>query len=97
MRISDWSSDVCSSDLVVFFFGALSVFDREIDRWAIPASRFDAQPMPSFDTVLRPVFETMQPSADRIERMRDKVNGPLPERFTAIGRAAGREKSGLYV
>jgi len=68
--------------MVVFFFGALSVFDREIDRWAIPASRFEAQPMPSFDTVLRPVFETMQPSADRIEQMRDKVNGPLPERFT---------------
>lgn len=72
--------------MVVFFFGALSVFDREIDRWAIPASRFDAQPMPSFDTVLRPVFETMQPSADRIERMRDKVNGPLPERFTVPAR-----------
>ena len=23
--------------VVVFFFGSLSVFDREIDRWAIPA------------------------------------------------------------
>ena len=27
--------------VVVFFFGSLSVFDREIDRWAIPASRFE--------------------------------------------------------
>ena len=26
-----------------FFFGALSVFDREIDRWAIPETRFDPQ------------------------------------------------------
>lgn len=68
--------------MVVFFFGALSVFDREIDRWAIPSSRFEAQPMPSFDKVLKPVFETMQPSADRIDRLRDKVNGPVPTHFT---------------
>ena len=32
--------------VVVFFFGALSVFDREIDRWAIASSRFEPQPMP---------------------------------------------------
>jgi len=68
--------------MVVFFFGALSVFDREIDRWAIPSSRFEAQPMPSFDKVLKPVFETMQPSAQRIDRLRDKVNGPVPTHFT---------------
>ncbi len=24
--------------MVVFFFGSLSVFDREIDRWSIPES-----------------------------------------------------------
>ena len=24
--------------IVVFFFGSLSVFDREIDRWAIPGT-----------------------------------------------------------
>ena len=51
--------------VVVFFFGSLSVFDREIDRWAVPASRFAPQPMPSFDRVLRPVFESMQPSPQR--------------------------------
>src|SRR5690606_1573703 len=27
--------------MVCFFFGALSVFDREIDRWAIPETRFE--------------------------------------------------------
>ena len=38
--------------LVVFFFGALSVFDREIDRWAIPDTRFEPHPLPSYDNLL---------------------------------------------
>ena len=29
--------------MVAFFFGALSVFDREIDRWAMPETRFEPQ------------------------------------------------------
>ncbi len=72
--------------MVVFFFGALSVFDREIDRWAIPQSRFAPQPMPSFDKVLRPVFEGMQPTRESIERMKDKVDGAMPERFDTVRR-----------
>lgn len=67
--------------MAAFFFGALSVFDREIDRWTIPASRFEAQPMPSFDRILKPAFETMQPSREGLDFIRDKVDGPLPERF----------------
>lgn len=70
--------------IVVFFFGSLSVFDREIDRWAVPASRFAPQPMPSFDRVLRPVFESMQPSPQSIEQMRSRVNGPMPEHFDVV-------------
>ena len=70
--------------MIAFFFGALSVFDREIDRWAVPASRFEPQPMPSFDKILKPVFESMQPKADAIEAMRPEVNGPMPERFETI-------------
>ena len=38
--------------MIAFFFGALSVFDREIDRWAIPQSRYEPQPMPSFFAAL---------------------------------------------
>ena len=72
--------------MAVFFFGALSVFDREIDRWAIPQSRFEPQPMPSFDKVLLPVFESMQPNAEQIDFMRDRVNGPMPERFETVRR-----------
>ena len=70
--------------IVVFFFGSLSVFDREIDRWAVPASRFAPQPMPSFDRVLRPVFESMQPSPQSIEQMRSRVNRPMPEHFDVV-------------
>lgn len=47
--------------MVVFFFGSLSVFDREIDRWAIPDTRYEPQPMPSFDKMLAPIFKEMQP------------------------------------
>jgi len=68
--------------IVVFFFGAMSVFDREIDRWSIPASRFEPQPMPSFDKLLRPIFEDMQPLEPARAAMRDHVNGPLPDKFT---------------
>ncbi|RRS05784.1 PepSY domain-containing protein [Aquabacterium soli] len=70
--------------MIAFFFGALSVFDREIDRWAVPASRFEPQPMPSFDKILKPVFESMQPTRESIDAMRPQVNGPLPERFETI-------------
>ena len=64
--------------VVVFFFGSLSVFDREIDRWAIPASRFAPQPMPSFDKVLRPVFESIQPGKESLDKARTLIDGPLP-------------------
>ncbi|MBZ8142325.1 peptidase [Rubrivivax gelatinosus] len=69
---------------VAFFFGALSVFDREIDRWAIPQTRFEAQPMPSFDRMLRPIFEQMQPDADNVRALRGLVDGPLPERWDRV-------------
>ena len=67
--------------VVVFFFGSLSVFDREIDRWAIPASRFEPQPMPSFDKMLGPIFSEMQPLEPARAAMAGQVNGPLPDKF----------------
>lgn len=70
--------------MAVFFFGALSVFDREIDRWAIPESRFEPQPMPSFDKLLRPIFEEMQPSKESINEMSSRVNGAMPERYDTV-------------
>ncbi len=65
--------------MVCFFFGALSVFDREIDRWAIPQSRFEAQAMPSFDNVLKPIFESITPDEDELELARERAVGELPK------------------
>lgn len=72
--------------MVVFFFGALSVFDREIDRWAVPESRFEPQPMPSFDRILKPAFEKMQPAKEGVALLEGRVNGPIPERFDTVRR-----------
>lgn len=70
--------------MVCFFFGSLSVFDREIDRWAIPETRFPAQPMPSFDTMLLPILRTLRPDADHyaddMARLHDPSRGPVPPR-----------------
>lgn len=70
--------------MVCFFFGALSVFDREIDRWAIPDTRFEPQPMPSFDHLLLNVYEKMEPDAAEYERMmpvyHDPSAGPMTPR-----------------
>jgi uncharacterized iron-regulated membrane protein len=68
--------------MVCFFFGALSVFDREIDRWAIPETRFDAQPMPSFDRVLAPILERLRADPDELELAAGQVVGELPHADT---------------
>ncbi len=70
--------------MAAFFFGSLSVFDREIDRWAIPATRIEPQPIPSFEKVLRPAFERMQPTSEAIDAMRPRVDGEMPARFDAV-------------
>lgn len=63
--------------MVVFFFGSLAVFDREIDRWATPSSRFEAQPMPSYDAMLAPIFAALEPEQEELEAARERVGGPL--------------------
>ena len=65
--------------MAAFFFGALSVFDREIDRWAIPETRFAPQPMPSFDQVLAPIFKRIVPEEHELDEARARVGGPLPD------------------
>ena len=64
--------------MAVFFFGSLSVYDREIDRWAIPSTRFEPQPMPSFDRLLEPAFRRLQPTALTMEEARSRSTGTLP-------------------
>lgn len=68
--------------MVCFFFGALSVFDREIDRWAIPETRYEPQPMPSFDKMLLPIFKKIEGDPESYELAQDEVIGELPPRET---------------
>ena len=70
--------------MAAFFFGSLSVFDREIDRWALPETRFAPQPMPSFDKLLQPIYAGMQPNAESRKEMQELVNGPLPAHFDTV-------------
>lgn len=65
--------------MACFFFGSLSVYDREIDRWAIPESRFAPQPMPSFDKMLEPAFRRIKLDAAAREEAQTRNDGPLPE------------------
>lgn len=71
--------------IVVFFFGSLSVFDREFDRWALPDTRFDPQPMPSFDQVLLPALQKIEPDeadyAANMPLLHDPAKGPLTPRI----------------
>ncbi len=71
--------------IVVFFFGTLSVFDREIDRWALPETRFAPQPMPSFDTMLLPALRQVEPDPQeyraKIDRLHDAAQGPATPRL----------------
>lgn len=74
--------------MVCFFFGTLSVFDLEIDRWAIPETRFEPQPMPSFDKVLLPLFKQLEADEDRYKAVMPKKHdfdaGPMTSRAELI-------------
>jgi uncharacterized iron-regulated membrane protein len=71
--------------MVCFFFGSLAVFDREIDRWAIPQTRFEPQPMPSFDRMLLPILRNLQPDAkdyaSNMPALHDPAKGPMTPRL----------------
>lgn len=71
--------------MVCFFFGALAVFDREIDRWAIPETRFAPQPMPSFDQMLMPILAKVEPRekdyAANMPKLHDASKGPMTPRL----------------
>ena len=71
--------------MVCFFFGSLAVFDREIDRWAIPQTRFEPQPMPSFDKMLLPILQRVEPDekdyAANMPKLHDAAKGPMTPRL----------------
>ncbi len=70
--------------MVAFFFGSMSVFDREIDRWSLPATRIEPQPMPSFDKILADRFRNMtEPDPAQRAEAAGRVTKSLPEKLTA--------------
>src|SRR3546814_5282449 len=96
MRISDWSSDVCSSDLRIDFEGA----DANA-RYGPPqrASPQGAQPCRQLgqverfaEIVIGPAIQTLDPIFDEIARGQQE-NGDGHE----IGRASCRERVCQYV
>ncbi len=56
-----WTGVVTGALLfVVFWMGSLSVFDQEIDRWMMPATRLPAAAAPlSLDRTIRPIAESL--------------------------------------
>lgn len=75
--------------MVAFFFGSLSVFDREIDRWSLPQTRIEPQPMPSFDKVLAQRFrEITEPDPAQRAAAERRVSQPLPEKLTPVSWSA---------
>jgi uncharacterized iron-regulated membrane protein len=65
--------------MAVFFFGTLSVFDREVDRWSVPETRAAAAAMPSFDQVVLPLVSQLRPDPESMEFAQDnEVIGQLP-------------------
>lgn len=74
--------------MICFFFGSLAVFDREIDRWALPETRFEPQPMPSYDLLLAGVFPQIVPEEEELEAARARVGGPLPAELPVMNWSA---------
>lgn len=64
--------------MTIFFFGSLSVFDREIDRWSVPETRVQAAPFPSFDKSVIPFISAVQPDPESMEHTAAEVVGTLP-------------------
>ena len=64
--------------MACFFFGSLSVFDREIDRWSVPETRAEAAPFPSFDRSVAPLIAGVRPDPHDMEHAAEEVFGPLP-------------------
>lgn len=59
-----WAGVVLGSVLfAMFWMGTLSVFDREIDRWMMPATRLAAPPAPASLDALKPDIEALTAGA----------------------------------
>src|SRR3546814_12036128 len=86
MRISDWSSDVCSSDLSP---GGLIVFERLLFVAALLLASRAAEARPQ---------EPLQPLKDRychtVTAATDPIVAPAPSRFTCGGERSDGRRGG---
>src|SRR3546814_15778490 len=112
MRISDWSSDVCSSDLVdVSTLDAEELAALRRDKIGFVFQGFNLLPrMTALDNVAMPLGYARVPVAERHERAREALAavglseraGHLPSELSGgqqqqIGRAPCRERVCQYV
>src|SRR3546814_18675660 len=91
MRISDWSSDVCSSDLY-------STYDRE--RLAqIGTASLNLSSQTAFENNgMMGLFQPMQSAPDKLKPMPLPPEGSIMQKIThEIGRASCRERVCPYV
>src|SRR3546814_18063985 len=97
MRISDWSSDVCSSDLDDARKGA--AVDR--DMRFVKAQQFGIEPLDraigKTARCAQPLLEQMpRPPSDHRPHRRLGERRALPQRESKIGRASGRARVCQY-
>src|SRR3546814_19439098 len=101
MRISDWSSDVCSSDLTP----VLAVFQNR-NELAHRAELTDAlQPLPAYPTVIPVAIENDAWRDNIVQEKPEAVGQTRPNRWhrvnyhprRQIGRASCRERVCKYV
>src|SRR3546814_16600364 len=95
MRISDWSSDVCSSDLTAALDDT-ALDDREIDAilGRIQNDLFDLGADLATPEVENPKYPPLRIVAEQVERLEGEI-----DRLNAdqIGRASWRERVCQYV
>src|SRR3546814_15673881 len=103
MRISDWSSDVCSSDLLLHEVVAADALDAAVDRQvalllkAGPVASAQAKSLVRDVAWLRDRDAIDVANADLIARLRVSPEGQeglssFLDKRTQIGRASGRER-----
>src|SRR3546814_19753675 len=78
MRISDWSSDVCSSDLAAQWIAAMPV--------AAPVVKLGATPSVAQQAV-QPVQRRDVPVADDVLALRDALNDAIRSEERRVGKA----------
>lgn len=80
-----WAGIVFSALLfLMFFMGTLSVFDRELDRWMMPATRSAQVTQVSFDRQILPHLQQLAPKATQ-------WFATYPSERTAVVRVSWRE------